>query len=130
MGVVNDEDGLHLRFKVATEVQGEEEVIITLVTGELFVSAAEWIHVTVGYSNIGELKLYINGVRDNSNCDPCANESDEETVLINEVEVFVFGIGILTGNSVANLIGSLDDLQIYNRALTEDEVLEVYNTVY
>ncbi|MCH7558910.1 MAG: hypothetical protein IIB56_15865, partial [Planctomycetes bacterium] len=76
------------------------------------VALGEWTHVAATYSN-GEKKLYING--------ELAGESSA-TMPPNTVQVLRIGAGATEGDGNYFFVGTIDDVRIYNHALSADEV--------
>ena len=77
-----------------------------------------WHHI-VGVFNDTHIRLYVNGVLNDS-------ESFAQTTILSTDTNVSFGIqNDLTGD---NLNGSLDEIGIWNRALTPDEVSILYNS--
>ena len=106
-----DQNNNELRFKVTAEFGAERPGIpaADLVTGQ-------WLHVAGVYQS-GEAKIYLNGVEKDSHAGPTGtvNSGQEATFGRNGTEQLSF------------FRGGLDDAAIWNRALTEAEVLEVMN---
>lgn len=67
-------------------------------------------------SSDGISKLYINGVLDKA--------FDTSTMILKNS----YPLSIGTARSGVMYSGSIDDIQIYNRALTDEEILGIYNT--
>ncbi|MBN2039238.1 MAG: putative Ig domain-containing protein [Spirochaetes bacterium] len=85
--------------------------------GNEHLNIGEWYHVTVNYGN-GYTKLFINGIEDNSGeltGDLYTGLSDSNLVL---------GGGSWGSNSDI----SISDLRIYNHALSDTEVTDLFNT--
>ncbi|PLW80538.1 hypothetical protein C0585_02090 [Candidatus Woesearchaeota archaeon] len=72
----------------------------------------EWIHV-VGVSNTSYFELYINGVL-----------NDTESISSTAVDFSSVKIG---GEYDGYFNGSIDELAIWNRSLSSDEILNIYN---
>jgi len=70
----------------------------------------EWVHVIATYDGHA-MRLYINGVEE-------ANKSVEDTVVVGEQDVFIPPSGYH---------GMLDEVRIYNKALTGAEISDIYN---
>jgi len=88
----------------------------TYVSSSDGVPAGVWTHI-VGVRVIDELKLYING-------SPAGSVSATE--LPDYSRGFVPKIGQNPGNDQDNYAGLIDDLRIYKRALSSDEVAYLY----
>jgi len=78
----------------------------------------EWAHIACIYDeNTGELGIYKNGIQiavDNSNFG---------SIILNDVDIY---IGQFNGN-VHLFDGLIDELSIYNRALSDSEIQSIYN---
>ena len=81
------------------------------------ITAGRWYHV-VGIKDGGELTLYLNGAEE----EWYVNEPYTGTILDTDNDLL---IGATTGSSDF-LMGSLDDVRIYNRALTFADVQDLY----
>jgi len=76
---------------------------------------SNWYHLTALRQN-GILKFYINGLQFGS-----YNRSDAIS------KSSFLDIGYRTSNNAHPFYGSIDDIRIYNRALTESEIQQLYN---
>ena len=77
-----------------------------------------WYYVIATYSlNDGAMKLYINGVLDNTYLYNQLIEYNDTSLLIGETEYV----------ATRNFNGNTKDVHIYNRALSQDEVSLLYN---
>jgi hypothetical protein len=76
-----------------------------------------WQHIVVTGDSSG-LKIYLNGVLDKSNTTPYGSPSTTYDLIIGS-EGFAF---------YENFNGYIDDVRIYNRALLEDEVKQLYGS--
>jgi prepilin-type N-terminal cleavage/methylation domain-containing protein len=83
-----------------------------------FITYGKWAHVTATF-NSGTLTIYANGVEQNS-FSPFGNT----IAYKGENEKLLLG-GDRNGN-VANFNGSINDVRIYNTALTAEEVSRIY----
>lgn len=75
-----------------------------------------WTHV-VGVYDGSQAKIYINGVLNNS--------ATSSGALCDTSSALVLGFNIETGTT-ENFMGYLDDVRIYNRAISVDEVKRLY----
>ena len=77
---------------------------------------SSWYHLTYTYSNSGIGKIYINGNLDSANS------------LTSKISYFPWFSAVI-GNNYFNepFTGNLDDISIWDRALNNQEVLELYN---
>ena len=84
----------------------------------------QWEHVVVVFNRNSNSTLYINGTLQNS-CPILSQNGD----LSNLNDLF-FGYFGMSGNDCINgchfLNGKLDDIAIYNRALTQEEITAIY----
>jgi hypothetical protein len=79
-----------------------------------------WVHVAVVVS-IDSVKLFFNG-------NMIMGKSENDNFPINPIDVFVFSsITNTTFNKLFN--GSIDDVGVWNRALTQQEITDLYNSV-
>jgi hypothetical protein len=86
------------------------------VFSETLVNTGEWVHVATVYPNggkLGDIKVYINGIRkaDLTNTNP--------SLLIQTVGSTDVQIG---SDSLGAFVGQIDDVRIYDRALTAEEI--------
>lgn len=77
-----------------------------------------WTHVVTTYDATSSAKIFLNGKK-------VAERTGLSGDIVDTSNPLVFGA--FAGNS-RYLDGSLDEIRIYNKALTENEVLELYNT--
>ena len=77
-----------------------------------------WAHVTATWDQL-EMRLYINGVLDASAPNPISPVQSTGNVIL---------FGNIPGDPSDGFVGAVDDLQIYDRALTPTEVERVYRT--
>ena len=78
-----------------------------------------WYVVWVDDNGTG--KLYINGVQDGASVSFASNESVTETALL--------GTSFSYGDYWGKLSGMMDDVRLYDRPLTSDEISELYGMV-
>jgi len=81
-------------------------------------STGEWALITMTY-DLETLELYINGILQDSNSDPSGAVSVASTLSIGELRG-AEGTGYAFN-------GSIDNVQIWDRALTANEILNLYN---
>lgn len=119
------------RFALIVDSIGKISAIITSSTGSnlrlIAVSPAilinTWYHVCLVQDAIGN-KLYINGVLDNSNI------GSYVPTLGTPINALIGCTYKGAGVSYAFFNGLIDDVRIYNRALTADEVANLYKGRY
>ena len=91
--------------------------IVTWINSPTPIEINNWAHVVAVY-NGSEMKIYFNGTLDKST-PASGNITNGSTDL---------GIGARTISSDRNYFhGKLDDVRIYNRALAESEILQLYH---
>lgn len=107
-----DRTNNELRFKVTTSVSAERPGIPTadLVTGE-------WIHV-VGVYDGSTAKVYLNGVQ---------KDSHNLTGTISPGQIAMLGKSGTSGTP-SYFEGNIDNVLVLNRALTPEEVMDLYST--
>ena len=94
---------------------GNDYAFFTSPDGTL--SATEWHHVV--FTGDGDtLKIYHNGTEVASTAAPTQTSSDASAA---------FGLGAVAGYGSETLDGELDDVRVYERGLTADEVADLYN---
>jgi hypothetical protein len=86
----------------------------------------EWYHWVITTSSIGT-KIYINGVLTSSNTAYFNDTYVNGTDLAVGVNVFHNGAAPFTDANATWFNGKLDDIRIYNRELSHNEILDLYN---
>jgi len=82
------------------------------------VSTGEWYHVAGVRSSNGDMELYLDGsldATDSNNSDTIPHTNNERIG------------GRADDGSLENFNGRIDDVRIYNRALTASEISDIYN---
>ena len=79
-------------------------------------TTSAWKHIVFTFETGGATKIYVNGVLGSSNTNSAWNTATST----------IFNLGFLMGGS-SPYRGLIDDLRIYNRAITAAEVLELYD---
>ena len=79
-------------------------------------TTSAWKHIVFTFETGGSTKIYVNGVLGSSNTNSAWNTATST----------IFNLGFLMGGS-SPYRGLIDDLRIYNRAITAAEVLELYD---
>ncbi|MBT4165627.1 hypothetical protein HOE04_01155, partial [archaeon] len=101
------------RLSITNSTVGEEESS----TGTINLN--EWYHVGVVYSNLTDTVIYyINGVEDSS---------DTYTTLLHPDGANGLRIGASSSSASSRFNGSIDEVMIWNRSLSSEEVLSLYN---
>ncbi len=85
--------------------------------------ANKWVHIVANFKTgeYGDL-LYINGVK--QEVSQKMNNIESVNAVIKDVNFYIGGWG---NGSYFSFDGLIDQVQIFNRALTDDEVLALYN---
>ena len=89
-----------------------------LVTANSSLTVGRWYHI-VGTFDGGTYRIYINGILDNALVDG--------TPLYTSTVPLDIGYLDLNGVSSRFFHGSIDDIRIYNRALSASEIKQIYN---
>ncbi len=103
-------------------VVGSSTITLSSVTANNAVPNNQWSHLVGVYNGTDTTSLYLNGVR--VDIDTSANFGPLQQSVKN------FNIGSTHGTSVCNggyFDGSIDDVRVYNRALSAAEVKALYN---
>ena len=80
-----------------------------------------WYHIVSIFDN-GEIKLYVNGSLENT-------ETFNTSTLFQSEIPLVVGATLIDNPKIGNLCanGQIDDIRLYNRVLSESEILSLYN---
>jgi hypothetical protein len=90
------------------------------LTGEITLTAGQWYHVVGVFDGTTKSqRLYVNGRQDSN--------KTYDVSLNNPASNILFGNGGWFG-AAENFNGVLDDIKLYNKALTDDEVITVYQS--
>lgn len=107
--------GLHLRITNGNVLRFWNYDANANATGATVLSSGIWYHVCGTFDGVTTNRVYLNGVFDGSNTGDSTNSVSGS-----------FNIGASTLlNYFTN--GSIDDVRIYSRALTNQEILTLYN---
>jgi nitrous oxidase accessory protein NosD len=79
-----------------------------------------WTHV-IGTYDGATMRVYLNGVQDNT------LSANSITPLVNDVPLYI-GAQRSSGSPVMHFQGLIDEVRIWNRTLTADEIQELYNS--
>jgi len=93
-------------------------------SGSEFIEFGEWYHIAVTFDGTN-LNLFINGSNDGS-------ATKQYNTVLNEYGLRIGWLPTPTGDDPIYswhtfFFGALDDIRIYNRALTPSEVVQIYN---
>ena len=87
--------------------------------GKTLIESGKWYHITWRYSKLnGEQAIYVNGTLDSRSVGHPSYKGRDDIY-----------IGLAGYDSVSDMIGSLDDLTIWSRALGEEEIWSVSKDV-
>ncbi|MDD5431156.1 MAG: LamG domain-containing protein, partial [Candidatus Pacebacteria bacterium] len=117
---IEDRDGsytfqLHSDCKIRSYLWGASPAVYRSSTNT--VSTSIWTHVAYVYDQgAGTQKFYLNGVLDNSYSGISGLSAGGH-----------LGLGAIYTGTTNRLTGLLDDIRIYNRALSSAEILAIYN---
>jgi len=98
------------------------------ITTSISITAGHWHHVAVGIENAGAMALYLDG-------QPAGTGTVGNTWTINHGDdrvslclgsLYPYGSG-WSGNTAYSWQGRLDDLRVYSRAFTADEIRQEYD---
>jgi hypothetical protein len=121
----DDENGWHLSIGgqfICAEIRGA--VIVTSTLDGLTVPLNEWSHIAVVFDRDGNMTRYLNGVQTGTQNDISANNGSSVDHPHN------FCIGARDGGTGCDerlFDGSVDEVRIYERVLTANEIKQVYN---
>ncbi|MCC7212670.1 MAG: LamG domain-containing protein, partial [Candidatus Brocadia sp.] len=108
-----------IRFIVASKTSGGTKTQKYAIK-DLITSTGKWFHVVGTYNKTtGEQKLYVDGQLVNTQIHPAGNTIVPYTATSN------MAIGTLSWN-YGHMDGKVDDVQVYNRALNDQEILDLY----
>ena len=97
---------------------GSDETVS--IVGDTTVTDGQWHHATVVYDRDGDVSLYLDGVSD-------ATPVDISTVTDTISNSVNFNIARRPISSFDYFDGTIDDVRIYNRALSAEEITRLYN---
>ncbi len=116
----------YLNFQQQTD--GGDTLIIR---GNTPLTAGNWYHLGITNDGIAWV-LYVNGVRESLTIDTdgasTGNNGDWfDDTSPTETDGSLIGARLFSGSLAGNLDGLIDDVRIYNRALSQDEIKRLYN---
>jgi hypothetical protein len=104
----------HLKFRINRDTVTP----FGFVKSDREIDLNEWTFVTFYYNrNIGQMRIYINGELD-------ANSTYSENIHTGYYNHFIGNWG---ADGARPFFGTIDEVRIYNKALSEDEILYLYN---
>ncbi len=108
-----------IRFIVTSKTSGGTKTQKYAIK-DLITSTDKWFHVAGTYNKTtGEQKLYVDGQLVNTQTHQAGNTIVPYTAISN------MAIGTLTWN-YGHMDGKVDDVRVYNRALNDQEILDLY----
>ena len=123
-------DGTDQNIAILIKSSNDLECVIAGQSGGIsHIGNKGWKHVvfTVTRSSsctVNDIKLYIDGVQDTMSVDTSSGNTD---VDINNTREFTIGTFYDTGAITDFFQGAIDDVRVYNRILTTDEIKRLYN---
>lgn len=104
-----------IKFTVARDLQTKR-----VVNSTRSIAANTWVHIVATMNSLdNSMKIFLNGVEDGSaNTYPIADVSGDSN--------YSLYIKCYKDGGSSGVLGSMDDLRIYNRALTAIEVADLY----
>lgn len=90
---------------------------VNQVSSELMINDSLWKHYVL-IVNTSHITLYVNGTKRNQTA----------VGTINNIVGCRFGIGTIPTFSAQSFNGTLDEVAIWNRSLSESEIIELYNS--
>lgn len=121
-----DDDSEEVRFRIS---DGDGSNLFTIRSNTSINNTTEWFHAVFVYDDSSESasKLYINGVDDNATNQTSGNFNDIGD-LSNSLDL-VFGAesDVSYSSTGHHFDGQIDEVYIYDKALTAQEALDIYN---
>ena len=102
-------------------VGGFDTVTSMTVTTATYISTSQWAHIVGTFQN-GDRRLYINGVLVNS-------DTQAGTIATNANGISIGVYGGFNGGRGYYYNGSIGIVKVYNKVLSQSDVLQNYNTV-
>jgi hypothetical protein len=95
--------------------------------GNTIINTGKWYFVAAVYNAAGpSIDIYVNGVLDSGSYHYWGTMVSVPTSLYNSTGTFKIGVAQMGSNSNA-FNGTVDDARVYNRALSAQEILDIYN---
>ena len=116
----NHQYGMDIYFS-ETQLQLRTGVSYQQITPYYDINMNEWYHVVFRYESNNQMSYYVNGqFIASKNVDQVTDFSNTEALMFGKNQSYLSG-------SSRNLNGKMDDINVYNYALSEEEILELYN---
>lgn len=111
--------------QVYSRFEGDTDSVHVRLFSETLLNTGEWYFIATYYDHLsGKSALYINGVMEDSITRPMTLDTNSIGFMIGARQIY-------NGN-VSNdefFDGSIDDIRLYNRALSDTEILSLYNEI-
>ncbi len=104
--------------RLSIELRDNNEGVFASLRGATPITIGEWILVATTFDS-NAVKLYLNSAEDAS--------STATGIIKNSATDMLIGALFTWGGIYQNFDGVIDDIRIYNRALTNEEILELYH---
>ena len=127
-GTTGTSSGTRFDVRINSVDQGTEnalrlEVEGGFIIGETVVTDGQWRHVAVTWDpddglGVHDAKLYINGILE----DNVTQSDTNQSIDTGNAEDFRLGASILGGVNERNFTGLMDDVRLYDRALSASEI--------
>jgi len=113
----------YYRFVVENSTNPTSGGIVSVQSTAGSVPLNKWTHIVGTYDGSGNLRMYINGTLNNSTA-----SSTISTINASNKRFIIGSSDNTTGTGCLNFYnGSIDDVRVYNRALSAAEVTALYN---
>jgi len=96
----------------------------TLVAGNNLISVGNWTFVTITYNSTGYASIYVNGTYQAGKCFSCEGNYLN---LTNTLPLKIGGFGRKASGLYGYFMGYLDDVTVYNKALSAEQIAALYN---
>jgi hypothetical protein len=106
-----------LSFAINDSTSGNGNIAVSVAN---IISLGKWQHVVAVYNGSG-VSFYVNGIKKVSNAYNISGKN------ISDNSTLPFYIGGRSADALRQFNGSLDDIRVYNRALSASEVKQIYN---
>ena len=126
----NDRSKLAFRF---LSNDGSSSANRQIETNNSVLSASEWLHVVVTHDGSGDFttgtsEIYVNGTAQGTTLNSTTGDLGNDTLLSDSVASDQpFAVGERKEFESGAVAGKIDELGVWNRVLTSDEVSDLYN---